>query len=173
MRLSLPAMQLTVRKRKSQTRPWQRVTSLPSAFSLCMARHRAQRTPSSMSTVVQGSPHRLRHPERHGPAGADHAAVLPSGTGVEAGGRVDGGHEERDRRLPGAAGVGRGGPRSSLPPGTNVIPVKWVFKIKTDENGQSPSSRRASRRKASSRGTAWTSSRSSPTPASTSRCAPC
>lgn len=27
-------------------------------------------------------------------------------------------------------------PRSSLPAGTNVIPVKWVFKIKTDENGK-------------------------------------
>ncbi len=25
--------------------------------------------------------------------------------------------------------------RSSLPRGTNIIPVKWVFKIKTDENG--------------------------------------
>ena len=25
--------------------------------------------------------------------------------------------------------------RTSLPPNTNVIPVKWVFKIKTDENG--------------------------------------
>lgn len=27
-------------------------------------------------------------------------------------------------------------PRSSLPKGTNIIPVKWVFKIKTDENGK-------------------------------------
>jgi hypothetical protein len=26
-------------------------------------------------------------------------------------------------------------PRASLPSGTNIIPVKWVFKIKTDENG--------------------------------------
>lgn len=26
-------------------------------------------------------------------------------------------------------------PRASLPPSTNIIPVKWVFKIKTDENG--------------------------------------
>ena len=26
-------------------------------------------------------------------------------------------------------------PRDSLPPATNVIPVKWVYKIKTDENG--------------------------------------
>lgn len=26
-------------------------------------------------------------------------------------------------------------PRASLPPATNIIPVKWVFKIKTDENG--------------------------------------
>lgn len=26
-------------------------------------------------------------------------------------------------------------PRSSLPASTNIIPVKWVFKVKTDENG--------------------------------------
>ena len=27
-------------------------------------------------------------------------------------------------------------PRNELPAGTNILPVKWVFKIKTDENGE-------------------------------------
>lgn len=26
-------------------------------------------------------------------------------------------------------------PRASLAKGTNILPVKWVFKIKTDEHG--------------------------------------
>jgi len=34
-----------------------------------------------------------------------------------------------------ALGVWELVPRSSLPKGTNILPVRWVYKIKTDENG--------------------------------------
>lgn len=108
--------------------------SLPSAFSLCLARHRATRVSqkqasykgvhtafavlSGMGLLEQMTPQSYR-------------AALSSkevGQWMEAMKReIDGCLEQQ---------VWDVVERSSLPRRTNVIPVKWVFKIKTDETGR-------------------------------------
>ena len=118
----------------SSRRPWQRVTSLPSAFSQCLARHRVQRAShkqasykgvhtafavlSGMSLLEEITPQTYR-------------AALNS---KQVGEWLQAMKKEYDGCL--EQQVWDVVDRSTLPANTNVIPVKWVFKIKTDENGK-------------------------------------
>jgi len=124
----------TQKRRKSQTLPWQRATSLPSVFSLCLARFRAQRSArqqasykgvhtafavlSGMGLLEQLTPKTYRAALESKQVGEWLLAMKKE---------IDGCLEQE---------VWDVVERSSLPPGANVIPVKWVFKIKTDENGK-------------------------------------
>ena len=108
--------------------------SLPSVFSLCLAHHRAQRSShkhvsykgvhtafavlSGMGVLEQITPQSFR-------------AALES---KQVGEWMEAMQKEIDGCL--AQQVWDVMERSSLPPRANVIPVKWVFKIKTDENGK-------------------------------------
>jgi Reverse transcriptase (RNA-dependent DNA polymerase) len=113
---------------------WRRATTPPSVFSLCLARHRVQRAGhkhtsykgvhtafavlSGMGLLEEITPRTYR-------------AALDS---KQAGEWLAAMQKEHDGCL--VQQVWDVVPRSSLPPGTNVIPVKWVFKIKTDETGK-------------------------------------
>jgi hypothetical protein len=110
------------------------VTSLPSAFSQCLAGQRAKRTShkqvsykgvqtafailSGMSLLEKITPQSYR-------------AALDS---KQVGEWLHAMKKEYDGCL--EQQVWEVVDRASLPAGTNVIPVKWVFKIKTDENGK-------------------------------------
>lgn len=108
--------------------------SLPSVFSLCLARHRVNRMSHKQASYK----------------GAHTAFAVLSGMGLleqmtpqsyraalnskEVGQWMEAMKKEMDGCL--EQQVWDVVERSSLPRGTNIIPVKWVFKIKTDETGR-------------------------------------
>ena len=110
------------------------MTLLPSAFSACLARHRAQR-----------SAHKQRSYK-----GTQHAFAVLSGMGLLEKQTPQTYRAALDSKQVGewmaamqaeysgclAQHVWDVVPRDGLPAGTNVVPVKWVFKIKTDETGR-------------------------------------
>ncbi len=108
--------------------------SLPCAFSVCLARHRAQRASHQHASyrgvhtafaVLSGMGLLERITPKTYRAALDSKQV---GEWMEAMKKeIDGCLEQQ---------VWDVVERSSLPSDANVIPVKWVFKIKTDENGK-------------------------------------
>jgi hypothetical protein len=127
-------MKKTNRSSRSISKHWQRGPSLPVAFSQCIARLRAARTSHEQTSYK----------------GVQTAFAVLSGMGVlekitpqtyraaldsaQAGEWLSAMKKEFDGCL--EQQVWTLVPRDSLPAGANVIPVKWVFKIKTDENGK-------------------------------------